>query len=523
MRSAIVAFALGVWALQRQAELPAGAWLAVAAVSAAIALGLAARSRTPRAVRALAVAAACFVLGFAWAGARAQWRMADRLDASLEGRDVVITGVIAELPQPVERGARFDFDVESAPAGVPSRVQLSWYNGLAPEEFQEVAPVRAGERWRFTVRLRRPRGNANPHGFAYEAWLLERGTGATGYVTPRGDHERLAAMVHAPSYWIERARERVRERFWDALAGERYGGILTALAIGDQRAIGSDDWRVFARTGVSHLMSISGLHVTMVAGIFGWLVFQLWRRSERLALALPAQKAAAAAAFLGALAYCLLSGFAVPAQRTLYMVGVAALALWTGRTSGASRVLALALAVVLVLDPWAVLSPGFWLSFGAVAVIFYVASGRVARGGWLAQWAAVQWAVAVAIPLVSFVITPLALAGAVIPFELALHLASWLLEWLMRGLERLATLDGAVWRQHAPVAWTVPLALAGVAWLLLPRGLPARSLGVVMMLPLFAVTPPGPAAGELWLTLLDVGQGLAVVVRTRDHVLLYDT
>src|SRR5581483_7058704 len=232
MRSAIVAFALGVWALQRQAELPAGAWLAVAALSAAIALGLAARSRTPRAARAL-VAAACFVLGFAWAGARAQLRMADRLDASLEGRDVVITGVIAELPQPVERGARFDFDVESAPAGVPSRVQLSWYNGLAPEEFQEVAPVRAGERWRFTVRLRRPRGNANPHGFDYEAWLLERGTGATGYVTPRGDHERLAAMVHAPSYWIERARERVRERFWDALAGERYGGILTALAIGD--------------------------------------------------------------------------------------------------------------------------------------------------------------------------------------------------------------------------------------------------------------------------------------------------
>src|SRR5581483_7059156 len=161
MRSAIVAFALGVWALQRQAELPSGAWLAVATVSAAIALGLAARSRTPRAVRALAVAAACFVLGFAWAGARAQLRMADRLDASLEGRDAVITGVIAELPQPVERGARFDFDVESAPPGVPSRVQLSWYNGLAPEEFQEVAPVRAGERWRFTVRLRRPRGNAN--------------------------------------------------------------------------------------------------------------------------------------------------------------------------------------------------------------------------------------------------------------------------------------------------------------------------------------------------------------------------
>jgi competence protein ComEC len=546
MRRAIVAFALGVWALERQRELPPGAALAIAAGIAAIALWAATHGRAPAVARRAAIAASCAVLGFCWAGAMAQLRMADRLDAALEGRDVTVTGVIAELPQPVERGARFDFDVESAPPGVPSRVQLSWYNGLAPEEFQEVAPVRAGERWRFTVRLRRPRGNANPHGFDYEAWLLERGTGATGYVTVRGDHERLAALVHRPSYWVERVRERVREHFWDALAGERFGGILTALAIGDQRAIGADDWQVFARTGVSHLMSISGLHVTMVAGIFGWLVFQLWRRSERLALALPAQKAAAAAAFLGALAYCLLSGFAVPAQRTLYMVGVAALALWTGRTSGASRVLALALAVVLVLDPWAVLSPGFWLSFGAVAVIFYVASGRVARGGWLAQWAAVQWAVTVglapltlvlfqqvslvsplanaaAIPLVSFVITPLALAGAVVPFEFPLHLASWLLEWMMRGLEWLATLDGAVWRQHAPVAWTVPLAPAGVAWMLLPRGVPARALGVVMMLPLFAVKPPSPAAGEVWLTLLDVGQGLAVVARTRDHVLLYDT
>jgi competence protein ComEC len=546
MRSAIVAFAAGVWALQAQRVLPSWTMLAVAALAAALAACAATRISMPRAARAAIVAAACAVIGFAWAAAMAQLRTADRLDPALEGRDVVITGVIAELPQPADRGVRFDFDVESAPSGVPGRVQLSWYNGLAPEEFQEVAPVRAGERWRFTVRLRRPRGNANPHGFDYEAWLLERGTGATGYVAPRGDHERLSALVHRPSYWIERLRERARERFWDALAGERFGGILIALAVGDQRAIQPEQWRVFARTGVSHLMSISGLHVTMVAGMFAWLVFQLWRRVERLALALPAQKAAAAAGFLGALAYCLVSGFAVPAQRTLYMIGVAALALWLGRSSSASRVLALALGVVLVLDPWAVLAPGFWLSFGAVAVIFYVACARVARPGWLAGWGAVQWAVtvglvpatlvlfrqislvsplanALAIPLVSLVITPLALAGAVVPFDFPLHIANALLEWLMRVLEWLAALDGAVWRQHAPVAWTVALAVIGVAWLLLPRGVPARWLGVPLALPLFTVTPPGPAPGELWLTMLDVGQGLAVVARTHDHVLVYDT
>src|SRR5712692_3417759 len=189
---------------------------------------------------------------------------------------------------------------------------------------------------------------------------------------------------------------------------------------------------------VVHLMSISGLHVTMIAGLIAMLASRCWRRSESLVLALPAQKAAALAGFLAAFAYCLISVFAVPAQRTLYMVGVVAAALWFGRATSASRVLAAALLIVLVLDPWAVLSPGFWLSFAAVAVIFYVATGRTAKAHWLAQWGKVQWAVtaglaplllvlfqqvslvspianALAIPLVSFVITPLALAGAAPP------------------------------------------------------------------------------------------------------------
>jgi competence protein ComEC len=198
-----------------------------------------------------------------------------------------------------------------------------------------------------------------------------------------------------------------------------------------------------------------------------------------------------------------------------------------------------------VLDPWAVLSPGFWLSFAAVAVIFYVGCARTATAHWLAQWGRVQWAVtvglaplllvlfqqvslvspvanALAIPLVSFVITPLALAGAVLPFDWPLALGHAILEVLMAALDWLAALPSAVWHQHAPVPWTVPLALAGIAWLLLPRGFPARALGALLMLPLFAASPPGPRSGELWITVLDVGQGLAVVARTEKHALLYD-
>jgi competence protein ComEC len=283
----------------------------------------------------------------------------------------------------------------------------------------------------------------------------------------------------------------------------------------------------------------------MIAGLAALLVSFGWRRSEFLALALPAQKAAALAGFLAALAYCLISGFAVPAQRTLYMVGVVAAALWIGRAASASRVLAAALLFVLVLDPWAVLSPGFWLSFAAVAVIFYVGASRTARAHWLAQWGRVQWAVtvglvplllvifqqispvspianAVAIPVVSLVVTPLALAGAVLPFTWPLSLGHAILEALMLTLGWLAESPGAVWQQHAPPAWTLPFALAGVAWLLVPRGVPARALGIVLLLPLFAVAPRGPRAGDLWITVLDVGQGLAVLARTERHALLYD-
>ena len=547
MRLAALGFALGVCLLQQQAELPGFGALALVCLL----VGPALIRRAPRFFAAGARFVAFAALGFAWAAALAHGRLADRLDPELEGRDVVVSGVVAGLPQPFERGVRFDFDVESPETGVPRRVSLSSYGGFASEDLGGVLPVRAGERWRFAARLRRPHGSVNPHGFDYEAWLLERGIRATGYVRARGPRgegepaERLDTLVPRAPYLVDRFRESVRKRIQRALPEHPYAGVLIALAIGDQRAIDPGQWQLFARTGVSHLMSISGLHVTMVAGLFAALVSWCWRRSERLALALPAQKAAALAGFLAAFAYCLISGFAVPAQRTLYMVGVVAVALWLDRATSASRVLAAALLAVLVLDPWAVLSPGFWLSFAAVAVIFHVSAGLTVKPHWLVQWGRVQWAVtvglaplmlvlfqqvsivsplanAVAIPLVSFVVTPLALLGAVLPFDWPLALGHTMLEALMAALGWLAALPSAMWQQHAPVPWTVPLALLGIAWLLLPRGFPARWLGAALAAPLFAVLPRAPAAGELWITVLDVGQGLSVLARTEKHALLYD-
>ena len=281
----------------------------------------------------------CISCGFLWAAWFAQHRLADELPQQWEGVDIQVIGVVAALPQPYERSLRFEFDVErvlTPQAVVPAHIVLSWWGSPARDTRPATLPeLHAGERWQLTVRLRRPHGTLNPHGFDYEAWLLERNIRATGYVRPGGS-ERVAALVARPQYLVERVREAVRDRIQAALAEAPYAGVLIALAIGDQRAITPAQWQIFTRTGVNHLMSISGLHVTMIAGLAFALVYYLWRRSARLTLRLPARKAAAAGGLVAALLYAWLAGFAVPAQRTVYMLAVVAVALWTGRLTSAS-------------------------------------------------------------------------------------------------------------------------------------------------------------------------------------------
>ncbi|MFN7086280.1 MAG: ComEC/Rec2 family competence protein, partial [Burkholderiales bacterium] len=359
---------LGAWLLQQQAVLPDfdRAWL----LGAVFAVPLLSRipGTAARAVRETVLKGACLGLGFFWAAALAQLRLADALPVEWEGRDVQIVGVVASLPQLYERSVRFEFDVErvlTEGVSVPRHVALSWWGSTARDERPATLPdLHPGERWQLTVRLRRPYGTANPHGFDYEAWLLERDIRATGYVRPKSGSRRLEAMVEAPRYRIERTRDALREKIRQVLRDRPYGGVIAALAIGDQRAIAPEQWQVFTRTGVNHLMSISGLHVTMVSGLVLALAYWLWRRSARLTLWLPARKAAVLCGLAAALAYTLLAGFAVPAQRTLYMLAVMAAALWSGRMGSASVVLVLALLAVVLFDPWAVLAPGFWLSFG---------------------------------------------------------------------------------------------------------------------------------------------------------------
>lgn len=541
-----LAFALGVWLLQQSAVLPAPTFLAAGGVAGLLLL-------VQRRVRWLAWLG-CLLLGLSWAGGFADWRLNDTLPVAWEGRDIEVVGVVADLPQRMDRGVRFTFAVEQAAGPVPKRIALTWYRHLDAEADEEgdeeavpwVLPLpRAGERWRFLVRLKRPHGNLNPHSFDYQGWLLERGIRATGYLRKSALTGRLA--VDAGSFFgaIDQVRENIRTRMQRALPDHPYAGVLVALAIGDQQAIAPELWRRFAATGITHLVSISGLHVTMIGGLLAWLVNWGWRRSARLPLIWPAQKAPAVAGLLGAALYTLLAGFGIPAQRTLFMLMMLVAALLSGRVLTAAQVLGAALVVVLLIDPWAVLAAGFWLSFAAVALLFGIASGRVTRH-WAVEWLRAQWAITLgllpallalfqqfslvsplanmlAIPLVSLLVTPLVLLGSLPGFAWSLEIAHALLAGLMIFLDWLAGLPGALWQQHAPPPWTVLLAALGALCLLLPRGFPARWLGGVAFLPLFLIFPERPGPGELQLTVLDVGQGQAIHVQTATHDLLYDT
>jgi len=546
MRLSILAFLAGVLLVQQFAELPSLAWGWIAVPVAMAAL------RWPR----VALPLLFLLAGFCWATFRAGLVLDRALPDALEGVDLLIEGRIADLPVVQERGTRLVFDVEDArhdgvPVAIPHRVQLSLY-GHAPS-------FHVGDRWQLTVRLRRPHGFQNPGGFDYEAHLFQQRIRATGYIREKPAAKHLAALADEPgwlmSYRLNRYRQVLSEHFRVLLDDHPFTGMVTAFANGDDDALRDEHWEILTRTGTSHLVAISGMNIGLVAGIAWFLARWLWSLPGWTVLWVPAPRVAAIGAILAAFAYAALSGFAIPTQRALVMLMAAFAGLLTDRRTSPSVLLMLALFVVLVFDPLAVLAAGFWLSFLAVAVILY-AVGSVDGGGWkerLHAWGFVQWAVTLAlmpvllflfqqvsvvgpianllaIPVVEIVVIPATLVGVVasvmlpdVIATLPLQLAARTLEFLWPALEFLSRWHGALWSQHAPPLWALVASLVGAGLLLLPRGYPGRWVGIVWFLPLFLTRPPSPQDGELWVTMLDVGQGLALAVRTANHALVYDT
>ncbi len=348
-----------------------------------------------RCVPALAIAAA-LALGFASTGLRALHFAQFALDAKLEGRDILATGVVAAMPHKNESGTRFRFKVEAAtldgqPVVLPALIDLSWYGGVFKSEdawaelSRQDAPLRAGERWQITVRLKAPHGTRNPHGFDYELWSWEQGVQATGYVRATGRDIPPRLLGQTWSAPVEQLRQTVRDAIYARVPNPRWAGVIAALVVGDQNAIERADWDIYRATGVAHLMSISGLHITMFAWAAALLVGWLWRKSYRLCSAVSAPSAALVCGVVLAGLYALFSGWGLPAQRTVLMLCTVALLRLAGARWPWPLVWLLAMAVVCVGDPWALLSAGFWLSFVAVGVLFTSGSGWSERAGGAGQ------------------------------------------------------------------------------------------------------------------------------------------
>ncbi len=509
------------------------------------------------------IGVAFVVLAFSSTGWRAQLFGSQALSPALEGRDIAVTGVVAAMPQQFEGGVRFRLDLESAsldgqPLRLPPRLELGWYSGVyargegsgesVGELQRQPAPLQAGERWQMTVRLKAPHGGVNPHGFDYELWQWVQGVQATGYVrsSPRDPAPvRLAQTWQRPVQW---ARGQVRDQIFLRLADSNASGLIAALVVGDQAAIERSDWDVFRATGVAHLMSISGLHITMFAWAAALALGWVWRRSAWLCLRLPAPTAALVGGMALATAYALFSGWGVPAQRTVLMLAtVGALRLLDVRWPW-PQVWLLACAVVVAVDPWALLQAGFWLSFVAVGVLFASDSGvlQPGRSGLPSRFMVLmreQWVItlaltplslllfgqvslvgllanALAIPWVTLLVTPLAMLGVLL--HPLWDLAAWAIDLLAQLLRVLAQWPWAsVSLAQAPL-WAGAVGVLGGLVLALRLPWSLRLGGVPLLLPVLLWQAPPIPAGEFDLLAADVGQGNAVLVRTARHALLYD-
>ena len=484
------------------------------------------------------------LLGAAWTMLRADATLSARLAPNLEGRDLIVTGSVHGLPRVSDEATRFDFAVQNASADgealtMSGVLRLSWYD-TAPA-------IEPCSTWTLHVRLKRPRGMVDPGAFDFERYALSEGISATGYI--RDDVAN--AVTGQKMFCADRLRERISRGIAATLGPGHAANVLRALAFGDQHAMDEHEWEVARATGIPHLIAISGLHIALFAGFGVWFVRGIWKLVPRLTLRWPAPLIEAIASIVFAVTYATLAGLGLPTRRALVMIGVLLGATLFRRARAPVHGLAFAVIALLAFDPLCVLSAGFWLSFVGVAWLMFCLGGRHGQQRWWRELFSAQgvaslgllpltiWffgqsslvgplANLIAVPWICFVVLPSSVLGAVLQLiapglgaPLVL-IAGWAVNILWSLLERMAYWPGALWYFPEPSVLTLGLGTMGAFWLLLPRGMPARALGLVLLLPLLLPARDELRDGEFETLMLDVGQGLAMIVRTREHTLVYD-
>ena len=527
----------GAYSLQFCSELPGPAWLG----------GLAVASLSAILVPQFRLVGA-FLSGFLILAVASQSVIDDRLNPDFSGDSIRIDARVTDFPK--NNGASLSFQV--SPVGhddLPRRIRLSWFD----------APTQPflGETWQFELRLRRPRGFSNPGGFDYEGWLFRQGIGATGYIVNGSKNFR---RDDRPVDRVSQLRQRFVARVREHLPEDDAAAVLMAVGVGGRHFITREQWQRYAATGVSHLMAISGLHIGLAAGgvfFLSWIVLALVCRRSNI------RDRAALIAAIAAFAYAELSGFAVPAQRALLMTVIFVFAGLIRRQVSAARLLAICALVILLCDPLAVLAPGFKLSFAAVAILFWhlrvtrvpqfvidnrligmiVHAGRRLTStqsallfGLFPLTALLFDRVAVvapivnllALPVFNFVTVPACLLGLIMdgPLQpagnIALDVAYWSIGVVLWLVRHAADLPFASFHIARPQGLYVVVFLSVLFWSLLPPGWPGRQLALVAALATILYRPQPPPQACIDLHVLDVGQGLAMVLQTHTRTAVFD-
>ncbi len=478
-----------------------------------------------------------FTMGVLWACVFASWRLDQRLPESKHGQVMTVQGQVSGLPRYDARRVRFDFLLNKSMANMPEKIRLSWY---FPRQ-----QIKAGQNWQLSVKLKPPHGRLNPGGFDYKRWLLMANIGATGYVKT---YPEPVLLAESSVLNISSLRQHIAKKFDQILPGSDYKSLVKALALGIRSDISDEQWQVFRKTGTVHLLAISGLHIGLISGLVFFLIIKLAVHNPFFS----PQKLAAIGTIIIALFYAALAGFSVPTQRALVMLIVAMSAIILQRNVSVINTLSLALLIIVVLDPLAVLSAGLWLSFMAVCLIVYSLSCRLGRLNHYLSACKIHIVTAlglsplimfyfqqfsiiaplanfIAVPIVSLFLVPLCFMAVIlllVSIELAVPvvlLINEILQQLYFVLTAMADYSFSAMSTHQPSFYAIILAIVAVLLFISPKGVPARHLSVFLILPLLFSPRLKPDLGEVHFTLLDVGQGLAAVIETNKHVLLFDT
>jgi competence protein ComEC len=537
------------------------------------------------------------IIGILYSSIYAKWQLSYLLEEAFSGQNIVISGRISSVPVISGDVQRFVFDVDShrildrhgqsrKETRFPGKIRLSWYYGQ---------PVNAGEKWQLQVRLKPPHGFMNPGGFDYEAWLFQQAIQATGYVRK----SELNQRKRAASWWsINSIRQSLGEKIDDIVRKKRNTdnngtsasslSLVKALAIGDKSSISTQQWRVLANTGTSHLMAISGLHI----GLAALFTYVLIRRLTPVFIMkrIPAQHVALIASILVAMLYALIAGLSIPTQRAIMMLSVLSVMIIIRRNSRPVDSLGFALLTVLLIDPLAVLSAGFWFSFSAVAVIFVSLTAAQKQKSLqpsffarlysiLKQWVRLQLAISIfllplslfmfqqaslisplanllLIPYVSFLVVPVVLVAIFFSFllpdaaDLLFNFSAMLLDFIWPVLSFLSAQPYAFWIKGDVGIIELLLATAAMLLIFFSRQIFSkqwlsfpvinavnkqhqgtinnvalwlfRIIASLLIIPLFMANTQTIRAGEYQLTILDVGQGSAAVIKTQNHTVVFD-